>query len=86
MASEKVRLFLGALLWLVAGATAALAGSSARIWVGAGLLVLVGIVVVWPLARTRAPAFHLSNHRQRRMRDVSQCCRPSSNICRLPRG
>lgn len=56
MASEKMRLFLGALLWLAAGATAALAGPSARIWVGAGLLLLVGIGVVWPLARTRAPA------------------------------
>jgi C4-dicarboxylate-specific signal transduction histidine kinase len=56
MGSEKVRLLLGALLWLAAGATATLAGSSARLWVGAGLLLLVGMWVVWPLARTRPAA------------------------------
>lgn len=55
MASEKIRLFLGTTLWLAAGATATVAGPSARIWVGAGLLLLVGIVVVWPMAKTRVP-------------------------------
>jgi C4-dicarboxylate-specific signal transduction histidine kinase len=56
MGSEKVRLFFGALLWLAAGAAGALAGGSARLWVGAGLLLLAGVVVAWPLARTRAAA------------------------------
>ena len=56
MGSEKVRLVLAALLLLAAGATAALAGSSARIWVGAGVLLLVGIAVAWPLARARTAA------------------------------
>lgn len=56
MASDKVRLFFTGLLWLSAGATAATAGSSARFWVGAGLLLLVGILVAWPLAKIRPPA------------------------------
>lgn len=56
MASEKTRLILAALLWLAAGALAASADSSARMWVGAGVLLFVAIVVSWPLARTRAPA------------------------------
>jgi C4-dicarboxylate-specific signal transduction histidine kinase len=58
MASDKLRLTLAAVLWLAAGAAAASAGSSARIWVGAGLLLLIGIAVAWPLLRLRtlAPA------------------------------
>jgi C4-dicarboxylate-specific signal transduction histidine kinase len=56
MASEKTRLVLGTVLLVAAGATAALAGSSARFWVGASLFLLVGIAVLWPLARTRAAA------------------------------
>jgi signal transduction histidine kinase len=56
MASERIRLILVAALWLAAGAVATAAGPSARLWVGAGLLLLVGIVVVWPLTRPRAPS------------------------------
>ncbi len=54
MGSEKVRLLLAALLWLAAGSTAALAGSSARAWSGAALLMIFGIAVAWPLSRPRA--------------------------------
>jgi len=54
MGSEKVRLLLAALLWLAAGSTAALAGSSARVWSGAVLLMMSGIAVAWPLSRARA--------------------------------
>jgi signal transduction histidine kinase len=53
MVSDKVRLACTVPLLLAAGALAALAGSSARLWVGAGLLLLVGLIVAWPLARTR---------------------------------
>lgn len=63
MGSEKFRLLLTALLWLAAGILAALAGSSARSWVAASLLLFVGLVVAWPLARTRviaAPALEPS--------------------------
>lgn len=56
MAFEKLRLLLCALLWLAAGALAASAGASARVWVGASLLLLVGLIVAWPLARPRQPA------------------------------
>lgn len=55
MASEKVRLFVATPLLLAAGAMSALAGSSARGWVGAGLLLIAGIIVAWPLVRARAP-------------------------------
>jgi signal transduction histidine kinase len=56
MGSEKPRLLLSSLLWLAAGALAAWAGASARAWVGASMLLLVGLVVAWPLARPRAVA------------------------------
>jgi signal transduction histidine kinase len=56
MGSEKPRLLLSALLWLAAGVLAACAGASARAWVGAFLLLLVGLVVAWPLARPRVIA------------------------------
>lgn len=52
MGSEKRRLLLSALLWLAAGILAALAGPSARSWVAAFLLFIVGLVVAGPLART----------------------------------
>jgi C4-dicarboxylate-specific signal transduction histidine kinase len=56
MASDKFRLFFAALLWLAAGASAASAGSSTRIWVGAGLLLLIGLAVARPLLRARTLA------------------------------
>jgi signal transduction histidine kinase len=59
MASEKVRLVFAAFLLAAAGAVAALADSSARMWVGAGVLLLVGIAVAWPLAKTRPPALRV---------------------------
>jgi C4-dicarboxylate-specific signal transduction histidine kinase len=60
MGSEKVRLILAALLLLAAGATAALAGSSARVWVGAVALLIVGIAAAWPLTRSRASVVRAS--------------------------
>src|SRR5271167_3275122 len=59
MGFEKRRLLLSALLWLAAGALCASASSSARAWVSAGVLLLVGIVVAWPLARARVAATSL---------------------------
>ncbi len=56
MGFEKTRLVFAALLWLAAGATAAMAGASARTWVGAGLLLLAGSFVAWPLAKSRIAA------------------------------
>ena len=56
MASEKIRLVFVALSWTGAGAMAACAGSSARLWVGAGLLLAAGLAMAWPLGRSRAPA------------------------------
>lgn len=56
MGFEILRLLACALLWLAAGAMAAVAGTSARTWVGAGLLLLVGVIVGLPLARRRLPA------------------------------
>jgi len=53
MGSERVRLGAVAILWLAAGATAALAGTSSRTWVGATLLFVVGVILAWPLARRR---------------------------------
>jgi len=55
MGSEKARVIVAMLLALTAGFTAAMAGSSARAWVGAAVWLLAGIAVAWPLARTRAP-------------------------------
>ncbi len=56
MGSEMPRLLFSSLLLLAAGALAALAGSSSRWWVGATLMLLVGLVVAWPLARSRVIA------------------------------
>lgn len=56
MGSDKVRLVVAAALFLGAGAAAALAGPSSRVWVCAGLLLLAGIFSAWPLVRTRLPA------------------------------
>lgn len=56
MGSERLRLFLGALLWVAAGVIASLPGTSARSLVGAALLLLAGLMVAWPLARPRAIA------------------------------
>jgi signal transduction histidine kinase len=54
MGSEKLRLSGSALCWLGAGALAASADSSTRSWAGAALLLLVGLVAGWPLARRRS--------------------------------
>jgi C4-dicarboxylate-specific signal transduction histidine kinase len=59
MVSDKVRLIAAALLMLAAGAIAAVAGPSARLWVGAALLLVVGLAVAWPLTRSRATAARL---------------------------
>ena len=53
MASEKLRLAALALLWIAAGALAALANDSARLWAGALVLLLTGCAVAWPLAKAR---------------------------------
>jgi C4-dicarboxylate-specific signal transduction histidine kinase len=53
MGCEKLRLVLSALLWLTAGILLASADGSARIWVGAVLLLVVGLVSAWPLTRRR---------------------------------
>jgi signal transduction histidine kinase len=56
MGFEKRRLLLSALLWLTAGALCAAAAPSARAWVSAGVLLVVGIAVSWPLTKARAVA------------------------------
>jgi signal transduction histidine kinase len=56
MGFEKRRLMLSALLWLAAGALCASAPPSARAWVSAGVLLVVGIVVALPLGRERITA------------------------------
>lgn len=53
MGSERARLFCCALLWIASGALAVVAGDSARIWVGAVLLLLIGGIVAWPLTKSR---------------------------------
>ena len=53
MGYEKFRLPLSALLWLIAGALLVSADGSARVWVGALLLLVVGLVAAWPLTRPR---------------------------------
>jgi C4-dicarboxylate-specific signal transduction histidine kinase len=53
MVSDKLRLVVASLLLLAAGALAALAGSSARFWTGAALLLAAGILMAWPRTRTR---------------------------------
>ena len=63
MGSEKARLIFTVILLLAAGFTAAMAGSSSRTWVGAGVLLLAGISVAWPLARTRAPVIPVPDSR-----------------------
>jgi signal transduction histidine kinase len=55
MGFEKRRILLSALLCLAAGALS-VSSSSARAWVTAGVLFVIGIVVAWPLARTRVAA------------------------------
>lgn len=55
MASDRVRLVLASLLLLAAGAMAAVAQASARTWVGAALLFVIGLALAWPLTRSRAP-------------------------------
>ena len=55
MASDKLRLAIAALTWLAAGAVFASAGTSARLWVGALVLLLVGCVVAWPLMKSPPP-------------------------------
>jgi signal transduction histidine kinase len=56
MGSERARLLLSALLLLAAGALAALADNSSRIWVGAVLSLLAGLAVAWPLTKPRPHA------------------------------
>jgi signal transduction histidine kinase len=56
MGFEKSRLLFCALLWLAAGALAASAGTSERAWVAAVVLVLAGVIVAWPLARSQVVA------------------------------
>lgn len=56
MGSDKLHLAAATLLTLAAGATGALAGDSSRTWVGAGVLLLAGLAVAWPLTRPRRPA------------------------------
>jgi len=53
MGFEKTRLLLTALLWAAAGGLAAMAGTSVRAWAGATMLLFVGLLVAWPLARSR---------------------------------
>lgn len=54
MGSERpLRLLAAAGLWLAAGALAARAGDSARPWVAASVLALLGMACAWPLARQR---------------------------------
>jgi C4-dicarboxylate-specific signal transduction histidine kinase len=54
MASERLRLFVGACALAGAGALAHASGASARGWSGAAVLALVGIALAWPARR--APA------------------------------
>lgn len=60
MGSETARLALAALLWLAAGAAAASAGSSTRLWVGAAFLLLFGVAAARPLVRARVRAAPVS--------------------------
>jgi C4-dicarboxylate-specific signal transduction histidine kinase len=53
MGCEKLRLALSALLWLTAGVLLAAADGSARVWVGAALLLVAGLVSAWPLTQRR---------------------------------
>lgn len=55
MGFNKLRLLISALLWLAAGAVAALAHDAARAWVAALVLLVAGVAVAWPLLKTRAP-------------------------------
>jgi signal transduction histidine kinase len=56
MGFERRRLLLSALLWLAAGALCASAGPTARAWVSAAVLFVVGVAVAWPLTRARFAA------------------------------
>ncbi|HSW04245.1 sensor histidine kinase [Aquabacterium sp.] len=49
--AEKLRLVTAALAWLAAGALGHAAGESARVWVGAVLLALLGLWLARPLMR-----------------------------------
>jgi len=53
MGFEKRRLLLSALLWLAACVLCASSAPSARTWVSAGVLIVIGLIVAWPLARAR---------------------------------
>lgn len=53
MGFDRARLLLTCLLCSAAGALAIGADSSARMWVGAVLLLFIGLAVGWPLARPR---------------------------------
>jgi signal transduction histidine kinase len=55
MAFERLRLFVGAMSWLGAGALAAMADSSARTWVGAVVLLVAGLALTFPLAKRPPP-------------------------------
>ena len=58
MGSKKARLAIAALLWLATGALGAMANTSKRMWVGAFVVLLIGCVVAWPLARRRETSAH----------------------------
>lgn len=53
MGFEPLRAGGAALAFTAAGALGGLAGSSARAWVGAGVLAGIGLALGWPLARQR---------------------------------
>lgn len=50
---SRLRLGGATLLLVAAGATGGLAASSARLWVAAGLMLVIGLATAWPLARKR---------------------------------
>lgn len=53
MGSERTRLLISALLWLVAGALAASRNASVGAWLSASLLIVAGLIFAWPLTRPR---------------------------------
>jgi signal transduction histidine kinase len=56
MGFDKARLLLSGSLCFAAGALAIAAEGSARSWVGAVLLLIVGLAIAWPLTRPRPQA------------------------------
>jgi signal transduction histidine kinase len=54
MGFDKLRLLSSAMLWLAAGAIAALASGSSRAWVAAFVALFAGVAIAWPLVRLRA--------------------------------